>query len=134
MKHVTVSKLPCNVDHQALSRILVHHDQESKNSTVMGSMMHEVIGPDMIGVLWSKSYTGAVVKPQPTSFGLLFRHFQAFTSPQALYTFMVYLPTFPSKQRGDPAVLVTTELGRQLDNPFQESWFIIGYLGGSSLG
>jgi len=39
---------------------------------------------------------------------------------------MVYPPLLPAKQPGDPTVTVSAILGRQLNQPMNQTWFVIG--------
>jgi len=48
---------PLNPDRQALACVLVDHRQHPKGPAVMGAAVDEVIGPDMVPVLWPQAET-----------------------------------------------------------------------------
>ena len=52
-----------------LSRILVDDDEQPEGPPVMGSLQHEVIGPDMVRPARSQMQARAVREPQPTALG-----------------------------------------------------------------
>ena len=80
----------------------------------------------MISILRSATDTRAVVQPEPSSFGLLLRYFQALLTPDSLHSLVIHPPTLLPKQRRDPAIAVPTEAASQLDGPLDQTGFIIG--------
>ena len=61
-------------------------------------------------------YTRAVIQPQPPALGLLLRDFQPFTSPNAVNALLIHMPAIPPKQGCDPAITISTEPFRQMDD------------------
>ncbi len=52
-----------NPDRQAFTRELVNNAQHPKRFSIMGSIHHEVITPDMVLVLRPQPHAGAVIQP-----------------------------------------------------------------------
>jgi hypothetical protein len=57
-------------------RELIDHIEHPVLAAIMGAVLDEVVGPDMVGMLGPQADAGAVGQPQPSAFGLLGRHFQ----------------------------------------------------------
>lgn len=51
--------------------------------SLIGTVMHEVIGPYVVAMLRSQSDTRTIVQPEPPFLWLLQWHFQPLPSPQA---------------------------------------------------
>ena len=64
-------ELPPNPDRQALTGELVQDIERTKGPAVMGAVMHEVIGPDMVRPFGAQPDAGAVVDPEPPPLRLL---------------------------------------------------------------
>ena len=76
--------------HSRLNSSMMHNIRNCLS--VMGTISDEVIGPNMIGTLWSQTNAGAVVEPQTPAFRLLCGHFQPLASPDPLDTLLVHPP------------------------------------------
>ena len=88
----------------------------------------------MVSVFCPHAETRTIRHPEATSFLLLFRHLQAFLTPQPLNAFVIHMPSFPLQQPGDSPVTVTTVAAGQLDNPRHESWLITRGIDDMALG
>jgi len=55
VQHVIGSQAPGNNDGKAAACELVDHSQHAKGSPVLGTVLHEVVGPDVIGPLWAQA-------------------------------------------------------------------------------
>src|SRR5260370_27545964 len=85
-------------------------------AAIMGAVLDEVVGPDMVGMLGPQADAGAIGQPQPSAFGLLGRHLQPFATPARLDPAVADRPAGLSEQRGDLAIAVTTVLTGELDD------------------
>ena len=94
---VNGGKLPANPDRQALTGELVQDIEGSKGPPVMRPVMHEVVGPDMVGPLGAQPNTGAVVA----------------------------LPAGVAQQGGDPPVSVAAIPAGQLDHVCDQAILVV---------
>ena len=83
--HVDRFELAIGADRQALVRELIDHIEHPVLAAIMGAVLDEVVGPDMVGMLGPQADAGAIGQPQPSAFGLLGRHFQSFAMPDPLH-------------------------------------------------
>ena len=51
LKHVIGSQPPGNNDRQAPPREIVEHDQHAEGASVLGAVLDEVVGPDVVWTL-----------------------------------------------------------------------------------
>ena len=82
--------------------------------------------------------TGPVVQPQPATFGLFLRDFQALASPEAFDTLVIDTPALLAQQRGDPTITIAAIFAGQVDDRPGQRVFIVALhqhpaLGGSGL-
>jgi hypothetical protein len=62
-------QLAIDPDHQALAGELVDQIEHAVLPSVVGSVLDEVIGPDMVRMLRPQTDTAPVVQPEPPLFG-----------------------------------------------------------------
>ncbi|MBG6177002.1 hypothetical protein IWQ55_004949 [Labrenzia sp. EL_208] len=86
--------------------------------------MHEIIAPDMIGILWSQPDTCSVTQPEPPPLWWFHRHFQPLSSPQSLDTLVIHMLTSISEQCSDTPVAVAAKLADKLNHVRHKSIFI----------
>ena len=79
-------------DRQALTRELIDHRQHPERPAVMGAVLHEVIGPDMVAPARAQTNARPIVEPQSPAFGLFRGHFQPLAPPDPPNTFDVHVP------------------------------------------
>tara|TARA_Y100001934_G_C12223333_1_gene711796 strand:- start:38 stop:334 length:297 start_codon:yes stop_codon:yes gene_type:complete len=77
---------------------------------------------------------GAVVEPKPTPLRLSSGYFQPLLTPDTLYPLVVHAPAIGSEEGCDTTIPIPTILGSQRHDVRGQNRFIIGYLGGISLG
>ncbi len=65
LKHVGGVELPFHSDGQRLMRELVDQTQHPELLSIMGPILDEVVGPDVVGPLGAQAHARAVVQPQP---------------------------------------------------------------------
>ena len=87
-------------------------------------MMNEVIRPDMVGIHCPQSNTRAIVEPEPSFLGLLHRHLEPLTPPQAFNTLVVHPPSRISQQSSDATITVSAILASQFDHVGNQAIFI----------
>ena len=83
----------------------------------MGSIFHEVVRPDVIAVLRSKTDARSVMEPQTTAFGLLLGNLQPLTPPDPLNPLVVDDPACLAPQHPrNLAIAVAAILSGQRDD------------------
>ena len=60
LQNVDRSHVPPDLDSQALPRVFVYDRQHLQRTTITRSIGDEVVGPDVIPVLWSKVDAGSI--------------------------------------------------------------------------
>ena len=118
-------ELAAGTDRQALAGVLVQDVQRPERPTIVGAVMDEVVGPDVVGPLSPQPDTGFVVEPQTSSLWLLCWYLQPLETPQALDPFVVDLPAGISQQGCDPAIAIAAVLARQLDHVGNEPRLVL---------
>ena len=92
----------------------------------MGTILDEVVGPDVIGPLGAQADAGSVSQPEPASFGLPGRNLQPLASPDSLNPLVVDDPACRrTQQLGDLAIAVAAVLADQLDDIGDELFLIV---------
>ena len=97
-------------DSNALARKLVDDVQHSIFPAVMGAVLDEVIGPDVVGMLRPQPHARAVVQPEPTPFGLLMWNLEPLASPDPRYPLGIHPPASLPQHRGDATIAIAAEL------------------------
>src|SRR5262245_9803182 len=92
---------------------------------VMGAVLDEVIGPDMIALLRPQPNARSVGQPQPAALGLLMGNLQPLTSPDTLDPLVVDCAARLAQQRGDLAIAVAAVLPGKLDNIGGETLLVL---------
>ena len=121
-------------DRQALSGELVNDVQHAELPAVVGTILDEVVGPDMVGPLGSKPHTGAVIQPEPPLLRLGLRHFEPLQTPDAFDPSGVHRPAGRLQQCRDPAVAIAAVLRGERDDVGGEGRIIGATLRRFSLG
>src|SRR3990170_1813358 len=106
-----------HLQRQTLPRILVHDRQPLQRSAVMGTVMDEVPGPDVVFVLCSTPRTAIGAVAQVPLFPLFSRHFQPLGTPQPVDSLAVHSPAFLSQQRPHPPIAVPWMPSHQFQHP-----------------
>jgi hypothetical protein len=94
---------------------LVEHVEHSILASVMGAVLDEVVGPNMIALLRPQSDARSVGQPEPAALGLLRWDLQPLASPDALDPLVVDDPARLAQELGD---LVRGDM--PFDEPFGE--------------
>ena len=85
-------ELPVDPDRKAFSRELIHHIQHAILPPVMGAILHEVVGPDMVWPFRAETDAGTVAWPDPTTFRLPGRDLRPLLTPDPLHPLVVDRP------------------------------------------
>ena len=91
----------------------------------MGPVMHEVIGPDVVGPFGAQPHTRTVIEPQPAPLRLFVRPLQPLAPPQALDPLVVDLPAGVAWQGSDSPIAVTAILSGQLDHVRDQATLVV---------
>ena len=83
----------------------------------MGSILDEVVGPDVVLVLWPQAEARTIRQAQTAAFGLLLGDLQRLTPPEPLHPLVVDPPARIPQQSRNLAVAIPAILARQLDGP-----------------
>ena len=105
-----------------------------RKACVIGAVMHEVVGPDVVRPLGTQADAGAVVQPEPTPLRLFAGHLQPLASPQALDPLVVDLPAGVPQQGRNPPIAVTTVPAGQLDHVRDQAVLVVTAARGTTLG
>lgn len=130
--------------------ILIGHVEHVVFAAIMGSVLNEVIGPDMVAVLGPKADEGAVIEPETPPLGLFTRDLEPFgpvrpyplrgcaltalASPDTLDPLIVDQPVGPPQHGGDLAVAIAAILPGQFDDVGGQLLLIVTALGCFTLG
>jgi hypothetical protein len=85
---------------------------------------HEVVAPNVIRPLWPQPHARSIVQPQPRSRPLFLRHFEPFTTPDALHPIFAYVPASTLQQRRNSPVAVATVFTGQCNDRFGQRFFV----------
>lgn len=81
-----------DADRHAFASELVDNIQHAELPAVMGTVLDKIIGPDVVGVLWSKPHAGSVVQPEASLLRLPLRHFEPLSPPNPFDALDVHGP------------------------------------------
>ena len=91
----------------------------------MGSILDEVVRPDVIAVLRPKTDARSVMQPQTAAFGLLVGDLQPLTPPDPLNPLVVDQPASLLQQSGNLAIAVAAILPGQRDDVGGEPFLVV---------
>jgi hypothetical protein len=105
---------------------LVEHVEHPILASVVGAVLNEVVGPDMITVLWPQSDARSVRQPEPPALGLLAGHLEPLAPPDPLDPLVVDHPARGrAQQLRDLAVAVAAVPARELDDVGRELFLVV---------
>jgi hypothetical protein len=104
---------------------LVEHVEHPVLATIVGAILDEVIGPDMIALLRPQPDARSVGQPEPAALGLLMGDLQPLALPNTLDPLVVNCPARLAQQFGDLAVAIAAVLPGKLDNIGGETLLVL---------
>jgi hypothetical protein len=104
---------------------LVEHVEHPILASVMGAVLDEVVGPDMIALLRAQPNARSVGQPESTALGLLRWDLQPLASPDTLDPLVVNYPARLPQEFGDLAIAVAAVLPGKLDNIGRETLLVV---------
>ena len=122
--HIDGLELAGNPDRQTFMGELVDHIEHSIFPSIVGAVLDEVIGPDVIAVLGTQPDARSVIEPQPAALGLLPWNLQSFAQPDPFDPFVVDQPARVPQQRRDLAVAVTAIATGEFNNIGGQPFFV----------
>ena len=131
--HVDGFQLASDPDRQAFPGELVDYIEHSEAPSVVGAVLNEVVGPDMVGMFRAKPDAGVLVAPEPPALGLLVRNLQPLASPDPLDPLAVHDPAGSMQHRRDAAIAVAAILSGERDDVGGQRRFIIRSCGDLAL-
>ena len=81
LEHVRGLELAGDPDRQAFVRELVDDIEHPVLPAVVGAILDEVVGPDVVGALGPQPEAGAVRQPEPAALGLLLGELEPLAPP-----------------------------------------------------
>ena len=118
-------ELAGNPDRQAFVGELVDHIEHSILPSIVGAVLDEVVGPDVIAVLGPQPDARSVCQPEPAAFGLFMGDLQPLASPDPFDPLVVDDPARLLQQPSDLAIAVAAVLAGQRNNVGGEQLFVI---------
>jgi hypothetical protein len=104
---------------------LVEHVEHPILASVMGAVLDEVVGPDMITLLRAQPNARSVGQPESAALGLLSWDLQPLASPDTLDPLVVDYPARLPQQFGDLAIAVAAVLPGKLNNIGRETLLVV---------
>ena len=123
--HIDRLELAGDTDRQAFMGELVEHVEHPILASVMGAVLDEVVGPDMIALLRAQPNARSVGQPESTALGLLRWDLQPLASPDTLDPLVVDYPARLPQQFGDLAIAIAAVLPGKLDNIGCETLLVV---------
>jgi hypothetical protein len=114
-----------HADGQALMGKFVDNVEHADPTPIVGSVLDEVVGPDVIAVLGPEPNAGAVVQPEAAALRLPSRNLEPLASPDPLHPLVVDEPAGAAQQFGDLAIAIAPIPLGQLDNVRRQPVFIV---------
>jgi hypothetical protein len=103
-------------DRQAFPGEFVDQGHQPKFAPIVGLRLDEVVAPDMVAMLRPQTDARSVVEPEPAARPMLPGYFQPLMTPDPLDPITSDPPAGLDQQRCDPAIAVSSVLGRERDN------------------
>src|ERR1022692_1649624 len=116
INHIDGLELSGDPDRQAFMGELVDHVEPSIFPSIVGAVLDQVVGPDVIAVLGTQPDAGSVRKPEPAALGLFVGDLQPLTPPDPLDPLVVDDPACLLQQPGNLAIAVAAVLPGKLDD------------------
>lgn len=116
MEYVLAVELSPDMDRKAFPCIFINDAQHAERSSIVRSIHHEVITPDMVLGRRPKPDTGTVIEPEPPTFRLFLWNFEPFTPPYTLHTSKADAPAILFEQPVNAPVAIAAKLRGQVND------------------
>jgi hypothetical protein len=124
--HVGGLELARDPDRQALVGELVDEVEHAVLPAVVGAVLDEVVGPDVVRALGPQPDARSVREPEPATLGLLLGHLQPLAPPDPLHPLVVDRPARGrAQQLGHLAVAVAAVPAREPDDVGGELFLVV---------
>jgi hypothetical protein len=107
---------------------LVDDVEHADPAAIVGAVLDEVVGPDVIAVLGPEPDAGAVVQPQSAPLRLPCGNLQPLAPPDPLDPLVVDVPSGPAQQLSDLAIAIAAILAGQFDGVGGQKLFVFAAL------
>ena len=104
---------------------LVDDVEHPEPPSIVGAILDEVVGPDMIAVLRPQPDARAVIQPESPAFRLSGGNLQPLTPPDPLDPLVIDQPARVAQQRGDLAIAIAAILAGEFDDVGRQPLFIV---------
>src|SRR3974390_2534585 len=104
---------------------LIEHIEHPILASIVGAVLDEVVGPDVIAVFRPQPDARSVRQPEPAALGLLMGDLQPLALPDTLDPLVVDCPTSLAQRLGDLAITVATVLPGKLDNIGRKTLLVV---------
>ncbi len=108
--HVDAVEPSVDTDGEAFSGELVDDIEQPVFASLLGSILQEVIRPDIVWPFGGEPHARVLVQPQALTLGLFDWNFQPFPSPDAFDALVVDRPTSTPEKFRDPSIAIATVL------------------------
>jgi len=122
--HVDGLEPPRDPDRQALVGELVDDVEHSVLASIVGAILDEVVGPDVVAMLRPQPDARPIRQPKPAAFWLFVRNLQALTPPDPFNSLVVDDPAGLLQQPGNLAIAVAAVLSGQGNKVGGEPFFV----------
>src|SRR6188472_1907983 len=112
-------------DRKALMGELVNDVEHADPAPIVGAVLDEVVGPDVIAMLGPEADAGPIGQPQATALRLPCGNLQPLASPDPFDPLVVDEPAGPAQQLGDLAIAIAAILPGQRDDVGRQPLFIL---------
>jgi hypothetical protein len=133
MEHIIGVEPSLYEDGEALSTEFVDDRQHLDGTTIVGAVLYEVKGPDVVAMGGPEPDTRSIVEPEPPTLGLFLRNLQPLLAPDTFYPFMIDLPAVSSQKGSDPTIPIATVSGSQAHHLPSQGLVRLFPLGGEPL-
>jgi hypothetical protein len=123
MEHVVGFELSLHHNGEAFSTEFIYDIQYFDWATIVSTVCHEIIGPDMMAMGGPEPDTRPIVEPETSAFGLFLRNLQPLLAPDAFHPLMIDPPALSFEQCRNPAIAVAPISFGKFDDFFSESLF-----------
>ena len=134
VEHILAVEAPLNGNCQAFSAELIDDGEHADFLSVLSTIFHKVVSPDVVAVHGPQPDTRTIVESQAAPFLLSCRQFQPLAPPDPFDPLVVHSPARILEQGRDPPVAVTPIGPRQLYDVGRQGGFIIWCSGDLALG